>query len=328
MRTNSKPISFADFLANPRTKVTRTEKFLQRVNDLIDFSFTAKIHEQIHAVADGRTPYDALKLFKIMLLQQWFGLSDAYVEEMVYDRNSFQDFLGLTASDSIPDESTIGRFRKALVDKKLDVLFFEEVLRQIEEKGLRIDHGKSVDAMIVEVPKGRKKEDGGSSRDAEASFTKKNNRTYHGYKGHNATDTKGDFVLKTHTSTAKDHDSIHMNKVLDGDESAVFADSAYQNKADKQKFRKDGRFYGVIEKAKRNHPLSGSQKAKNRKLSSVRCRTEHPFADIRIRMLFKGRYRGLRKNAWHWRMVNAAYNLKRLVGKFFTAQKQAVVWCS
>lgn len=321
-------MSFADFVINPRTKVTRTEKFLQRVNALIDFSFTAKIHERIHTAPDGRTPYDALRLFRIMLLQEWFGFSDAVAEEMIYDRKSFQEFLGLVANDSIPDESTIGRFRKALVDKKLDTEFFEEVLRQIEAKGLRIDHGKSVDAMIVEVPKGRKKKDGGNSRDAEASFTKKNNRSYHGYKGHNATDTMGDFILKTYTSTAKDHDSIHMKKVLDGDEKSVFADSAYQNKADKQEFRKKGKFYGVIEKAKRNHPLSGSQKAKNHKISSVRCRTEHPFAEIRIRMGFKARYRGLRKNEWHWRMATAAYNLKRLVGKFFTAQKQAVVWCS
>lgn len=326
MRTNSQNLSFSDFLINPRTKITRTEKFLKRVLALVDFSFTRKIHEQIHNAVEGRTPYDALRLFKIMLLQEWFGLSDAVAEEMIYDRKSFQDFLGLVANDSIPDESTIGRFRKALVDKKLDVDFFDEVLLQIEAKGLIIEHGKSVDAMISEVPKGRKKDDGTSSRDTEASFTQKNNRTYHGYKGHNATDTLGDFILRTHTSTAKDHDSIHMKKVLDGDEKSVFADSAYQNKADKQEFRKNGKFYGVIEKAKRNHPLSSSQKQKNHKISSVRCRTEHPFAEIRIRMRFKARYRGLRKNEWHWRMVTAAYNLKRLVGKFFPAQKQAVAW--
>lgn len=328
MRTNSQNLSFADFLIHPRIKVTRTGTFLENVEALIDFSFTAKIHEQIHTAAEGRTPYDALRLFKIMLLQEWFGLSDAQAEEMIYDRKSFQDFLGLVANDSIPDESTIGRFRKALVDRKLDVMFFDEVLRQIEAKGLKINHGKSVDAMIFEVPKGRKKDDGTGTRDPEASFTKKNNRTYHGYKGHDATDTMGDFILKIHTSTAKDHDSIHMKKVLDGDEKSVFADSAYQNKADKQKFRKNGKFYGVIEKAKRNHPLSGGQKAKNHKISSVRCRTEHPFAEIRIRMGFKARYRSLRKNDWHWRMVTGAYNLKRLVGKFFRAQKQAVVWCS
>jgi IS5 family transposase len=327
MRTNSQPLSFADFLMQPRLKVTRTDKFLQDVLQLVDFSFTAKIHEQIHAAVEGRTPYDALRLFKILLLQQWFGLSDAAAEEQVYDRKSFQEFLGLVASDSIPDESTIGRFRKSLVDTKLDTVFFAEVLRQVESRGLKIDHGVSVDAMIVEVPKGRKKKDGTSSRDPEASFTKKNGRSYHGYKGHNATDTMGDFIVKTHTSTAKDHDSIHLDKVTDGAEKALFADSAYQNKAAKQEFRKQGRFYGVIEKAKRSHPLSGTQKAKNHQLSSVRCRVEHPFAEIRIRMRFEARYRGLRKNEWHWRMVTAAYNLKRMVGKFFPAQKQAVVWC-
>ena len=326
MRTNSQSLSFADFLIHPRLKVTRTDKFLQNVLEVIDFSFTAKIHDQIHTAMEGRTPYAALRLFKIMLLQEWFGLSDAGAEEQIYDRKSFQEFLGLVVNDSIPDESTIGRFRKSLVDKKMDTVFFDEVLRQIEVKGLQIERGKSVDATITEVPKGRKRKDGSNTRDPEASFTKKNNRSYHGYKGHNATDTMGDFILKTHTSTAKDHDSIHLDKVTDGNEPALFADSAYQNQADKREFRKQGRFYGVIEKGKRNHPLSGSQKAKNHKISSVRCRTEHPFAEIKIRMRFKARYRGLRKNEWQWRMVTAAYNLKRLVGKLFPAQKQAVVW--
>jgi len=267
-------------------------------------------------------------LFRIILLQQWFGLSDPQAEEQTYDRQSFQDFLGITADTDIPDETTICRFRKVLVEKGWDKTFFTEVAKQLKENGVAVTSGKSVDATISEVPKGRKKEDRTSTRDPEASFTKKNNRSYHGYKGHLSTDTKGKFIQKVFTSTAKDHDSIHEDKVLDGKEKAVFQDSAYINKEKKKKMRAEGRFYGVVERAVRGHPLSSSQKKRNRQLSSVRCRVEHPFAEIKCRMRFKLRYRGLRKADWQWTMVSAAYNLKRFVGQLFPAQAQALVWRS
>ena len=259
-------------------------------------------------------------------MQQWFGLSDSAAEEQVYDRRSFQEFLDLNQNDDIPDETTISNFRNALIKLKLDQDFFNEVERQLKDHDLIINRGKIVDATINEVPKGRKKKDGSNTRDQEASFTKKNNRSYHGYKGHISTDTKGKFIQKCHTSTAKDHDSQHEDKVTNGNEKALFKDSAYINLKQKKQFRKEDRFYGVVERATRGHPLSTKQKKRNKKISSVRCRVEHPFAEIKCRMNFQARYKGIQKNDWQFRMVAAAYNLKRLIGQFFPAQKQAVVW--
>lgn len=329
MKTNSKSFTFADLITRSKTKITRTGHFLDHVNEIVDFSFTQDIHKKIHNVDKqrGRNPYSARLMFKVILLQQWFGLSDAEAEEQIYDRKSFQDFLGLTHDDNIPDETTICRFRGNLIKNKVDKIFFEEVKAQLTKNGIKVREGKIVDATIIEAPKGRKKEDGTNTRDSEASFTKKNGRSYHGYKNHVSTDTTGTFILSDHTSTAKDHDSQHMDKVLDGNEPMVFADSAYVNKEKKHQFRKEGRLYGIIDRAFRNSPLSSSQKKRNKKLSSVRCRGEHPFAQIKCRMKFKARYKGIRKNTWHNSMANAACNLKMLVGKFSKAQKQAVVWC-
>jgi transposase, IS5 family len=325
--TNLQPLSFAD-LALRKTRLTRTDAFLTKVNALVNFSFLGALHAELHPSHRGRPPFEAVVLFKVILLQQWFGLSDPQAEEMIYDRQSFQHFLGVTADTEIPDETTICRFRGELVSRKIDERFFAEVERQLREHGVTVTSGKSVDATISEVPKGRKREDGTSTRDTEASFTKKNNRSYHGYKGHLSTDTKGKFIQKVFTSTAKDHDSIHENKVLDGTEDAVFEDSAYINKEKKKRFRKNGIFYGVVERAVRGHPLSSSQKKRNRQLSSVRCRVEHPFAELKCRMRFRLRYRGLRKADWQFTMVSAAYNLKRFIGQLFPAQTQAVVWRS
>ena len=128
------------------------------------------------------------------------------------------------------------------------------------------------------------------------------------------------------TSTAKDHDSTHEDQVLDGNETTVFADSVYINKEKKKRFRKEGKFYGFVERAARGHPLSSSQKNRNRQLSSVRCRVEHPFAEMKCRMKFKPRYRGTRKNAWQFAMVTAAYNIKRFIGQIIPAQAKAVIW--
>lgn len=330
MKTNSKTFTFADLITRPKLKLTRTGHFLDHVNRVIDFSFTQDLHLKIHNVNKerGRNPYSAKLMFKIILLQQWFGLSDAEAEEQMYDRQSFQDFLGLTHDDPIPDETTICRFRGQLIKGQMDRVFFKEVKAQLEAKGVQVREGKIVDATIIEVPKGRKKEDGTTTRDPEASFTKKNGRSYYGYKNHVSTDTTGTFILSDHVSTAKDHDSKHMDKVLDGKEQVVFADSAYVNKEKKKQFRKEGKLYAIVERAFRNSPLSVSQKKRNKKLSSVRCRGEHPFAQIKCRMKFRARYRGLKKNTWHISMTNAAYNLKMLVGRLFSPLKQAVVWCS
>jgi len=325
MRSNTQPFSFAD-LSLRKPKTTRTATFLERVNGIVDFAFTKEWHAELHQGTIGRKPFDTAVLFRVLLLQQWFGLSDPEAEEQIYDRESFQEFLGITADTDIPDETTICRFRGALVKHGWDTVFFDEVHRQLHLHGVQVTAGKIVDATISETPKGRKRKDGTSTRDEEASFIKKGDQSYHGYKGHVSTDTKGKFVQKVFTSTAKDHDSIHEDKVLDGSEKAVFEDSAYINKEKKQRFRSQGVFYGVIERASRGHPLSSAQKKRNRKLSSVRCRGEHPFAEMKCRMKFKLRYRGERKASWQFTMIAAAYNLKRFIGQLFPAQAQAVVW--
>ena len=325
MQSNTAPLSFAD-ISLRKAKVTRIETFLERVDENIDLSFTNQWHAELHPSDRGRRPFDVDVLFRITLLQQFFGLSDPQAEQDIHDRSSDQEFRSITADTDIPDETTICRFRKILVEKGWDKVFFKEVERQLRERGIIVTSGKSVDATISEVPKGRKREDGSSTRDTEASFTKKNNRTFHGYKGHVSTDTNGKYIRKVFTSTAKDHDSIHENKVLDGNETSVFEDSAYINKEKKKRFRKNDVFYGVVERATRGHPLSSSQKKRNRKLSSVRCRVEHPFAELKCRMKFALRYRGLRKASWQFTMVAAAYNLKRFIGQICPAQAQAVVW--
>lgn len=325
MYSNTEAPTFAD-LSLRKSKSTRTDTLLERVNNIIDFSFMKDWHAKLHPSNRGRPPFDTGVMFRVILMQQLFGLSDSQAEEDIYDRQSYQRFLGITSDTDIPDETTICKFRKLLVEHKLDEAFFMEIQQQLEEHGVKICRGKIVDATIMETPKGRKQKDGGNTRDIDAGFTKKNGRGYHGYKGHIATDTKGKFIEERATSSASPHDSQFFDELVNDSDQAAFADSAYINTERKQKYRKEGKLYGIVERATRNHPLTASQKKRNKKLSTVRCRVEHPFAEMKKRMKFWLRYRGQRKNEWQFTMVCAAYNLKRLVGEYHPAQKQAVVW--
>jgi IS5 family transposase len=134
-------------------------------------------------------------------------------------------------------------------------------------------------------------------RDPEMSSTKKGNQWYFGMKGHIGVDAQRGLVHSVEGTAAKVHDREMMSNLLHGKESAVFGDKAYGKKEDKQRARKTGLFWGVSDRGVVNHPLSSSQRKRNRKLSSVRAKVEHPFQIMKCQWGHtKIRYRGLQKN--------------------------------
>jgi len=119
-----------------------------------------------------------------------YCLSDPEVEDQIRDRGSFKKFLGIREAKDIPDETVICRFRNELVSSGMQESIFTVTQSMLYEMGYTVKEGHIQDGTIIEAPKGRKKPDGSSTRDTEASFTKKNARTYHGYKGHIQTASK------------------------------------------------------------------------------------------------------------------------------------------
>lgn len=132
----------------------------------------------------GRPAWPALTMLKCVMLAKWFGLSDPQLEECLQDRLSFRRFVGLALNDATPDETTFVVFRRRLREANLDRRLFDDTLRQLEQRGLLVKDGTLVDATIIEQARGEKREDGTSTRDPEASFTRKGGESYHGYKGH------------------------------------------------------------------------------------------------------------------------------------------------
>lgn len=286
------------FLAISHHKKLRCEHFLDEMEAVIPWDmFLGLIAPHMEQKQFGRKRIDTLRLLKIHFLQQWYKLSDPGAEEAIYDRNSFQKFLGIDLlADVVPDETTILNFRHMLEEHGLQSQLFGAVKLLLEEKHLLMKNGTIVDATIVEAPSSTKNES--KKRDPEMSSTKKGNTWHFGMKAHIGVDADQGLVHSVEATTAKVHDKAKMKDLFHGTEKAKFGDKGYVGDAEKREARKAGIFWGILDKGRINHPLSSSQKKQNRKLSSIRAKVEHPFQIVKCQWGYvKVRYRGIKKNA-------------------------------
>jgi IS5 family transposase len=296
----------------------RTMAFLDKCERLIPWDeLAASVGDvfakpQKGATSRGGRPHWPVKLYvKCMMLQKWFALSDPQLEEQLRDRISFRRFVGLTMTENTPDETSMVRFRERLRVGGHQRTLFDAVGKHLEKQGLVLHNGTIVDATIIEAPRGRKREDGTSTRDEEASYTKKNDRTYHGYKGHIATDRNG-VVKDFRFDTAKHHDSQYIDELTADERALVVADSAYMSEEREERLRSRGVSFGVVKRRVRGQAeLPRVQQMLNRAWSAVRAIVEHPFAWMRNMGHRRTRYRGRVRNALDFALMAAAYNLKR-----------------
>jgi IS5 family transposase len=301
------------FLSLSHQKKLRCEKFLEEMEKVIPWEQFCKEIEVFYVTKDtGRKRMELVMMLKIYFLQQWYALSDPGAEEAIYDRNSFQKFLGIDLlAGKVPDESTILHFRHLLEKHKLQEKFFTVVNDMLEKKGLLMKEGTIVDATIIAAPPSTKNKE--RKRDSEMSQTKKGNQYYFGMKAHIGVDTKSGLVHTVETSAAKVSDRTPFKKLLHGKEKAVFGDKGYYSQEDKKQAREDGIFWAIADRGVRNHKLSTSQKKKNRKFSSVRSKVEHPFQVLKCQWGFrKVRYKGLFKNTMQLYSLFTLANLFRI----------------
>jgi transposase len=173
MRRDLRQASFADGLVNQRAG---RNGWLDEIGKLINWSAVMTLLDPIYASDEGRPSYPLLTYVKLLLLQQWYGLSDPGLEEAVDDRLSFRRFAGLPLDESVPDHSTIWRFRQELAAHRLAEALFEEINRQLDVRGLIVRQGTLIDATLLQasVKPPSVKEGTVSERDPEAGWTKKN----------------------------------------------------------------------------------------------------------------------------------------------------------
>ena len=276
-RTSSKP-GIADYVVARRK---RKECFLDEIDRLIDWNPLEKLLRKtlkrvVNAV--GNPAYPPLPMFKILLLQRWYNLSDTAVEEALYDRLSFVRFVGLSLDhDEVPDATTICRFRQSLVERNVQKRLLDKLNHQLQRRGLLVREGAIVDASVISsarrpfkvldvLPQDRQEDNEDEtdvtisySDDTEAAWLRKGNRAYYGYKIHAATDTRDGFVLGGHATPANRSDTEEFVAVLDEVDAkageSIFADKGYRSLLNRCVLQVRGLADGIMYKAARNREL-------------------------------------------------------------------------
>lgn len=246
----------------------------------------------------GRKPIDAMVMFRMLILQSLYNLSDEQIEYQVRDRLSFTRFLKLGIEDHIPDGTTLWLFREKLSKAGLIETLFERFGRHLEAKGYIARGGQMVDATIVPVPKQRNTREENEAvkagqppkgweqkpakdqqKDKDARWTKKHGKNFFGYKNHVNADARHKLIRGYDVTDASVHDSQKLDGLLNNANTSqdVYADSAYRSAETEVKLDKRGFRSRIHNRGSRNHPLSDAQIEANRKKSKVRARIEHVF---------------------------------------------------
>ena len=283
--------------------------------------------------AAGRKPWDEVVIFKALVLQALYNLSDVQAEYQLRDRLSFMRFLGLGLEDAVPDAKTLWLFREALAKAGAVEELFDQFDRFLKDKGYLAMGGQIIDVTIVSAPRQHNSRDdndmikaGGTPRDwkpakkrqkdQEARWTKKHGRSYFGYKNHVNVDRQHKLVSRYTVSDASVHDSRKLDDVLDASNTAsdVWADSAYRSAEIEARLGERGLKSRICRKGHRNRPLGKRQKAANKTRSSVRARVEHVFGHQAVAMGGKFvRTIGMTRARMKIGMQNLVYNVRRFV---------------
>ena len=288
-------------------------------------------------------------MFKVLVLQALYGLSDAQAEFQIMDRRTFCRFLGLDAGDDVPDETTIWRFREALVQASAVEKLFARFDAHLKNAGYLAMGGQIVDASIIAAPRQRMTEKereivkgGGipddwkakpaklAQKDRDARWTVKRGRKKRkpddsamteiatpvfGYKNHIGTDRRHGFIRKWTVTDAARHDGRELAALLDRSNtgSAVWADTAYRSKKNEKRIARAGLTSKVHFRRSPGKSLPAHHERANAARSKVRAHVEHPFAEQKDRMGLFVRTIGIGRARAKIGMANLAYNMKRMV---------------
>jgi IS5 family transposase len=282
----------------------------------------------------GRPPFDKLILFKALLVQSLYNLSDDQLEYQITDRASFKRFLGLKKSDKVPDSKTFWFFREQLIEKDVIMDLFKIFNQTLDAAGVFANEGKMVDASFVEAPRQRNtreenkhiKETGTApeawkenlhkfcQKDTDARWVKKNEVVFYGYKNHIKSDTKTKLIEKFEVTDASVHDSQPVEGLLEEKDAGqpFYADSAYTGEEQDKIYEKKKVVNMVNEKGYRNKPLTEEQKENNKEKSKTRARVEHIFGFVENSMNGSFvRTIGMARAKAKIGMMNLVYNICR-----------------
>lgn len=341
-------LGFADFMVEKR-KIKQA--FFNQINKLVDWRMVSNIinkHYQKGESVSGRASYDGLVLFKMSLLQTWYGLSDYEVEDRVNDSISFSRFVGISLDDSVPDHSVLSRFRTELTQKGVYEKIFKALNKQLEKHKIIVRTGAIIDASIVDSPlkpKGlatyeiendRAEEERSDEQkelenkeqrllkveksgvDTDARWIKKGGELRYGYKKHHVGDQEG-LILGVLTTPANVNEISNLEEVLDAADlpegAYLNGDKGYASAKNEEIIKKRKLKNRILSKAKKGKPLTEREKLRNKLIGKTRFKIERTFGSIkRWFNSTHARYKGIQKMHTQNLMEAMAYNLYRSPG--------------
>jgi IS5 family transposase len=332
--------TLADSICDTRARKIK-KVFFKQINTLLDWESISRTIDRYYKKGEsavGKPSYDGLLLFKICLLQTWYGLSDYEVEDSVNDRISFSYFCGLNIDQVAPDHSTVSRFRTVMTNTGAYENLFKEINTQLESHQIIVKKGLIVDASVIDTPlrpKGKTthkvtqdrsdeevsvKKEYADSVDKDGTWLKKRGKYHFGFKKHHITDNQG-LVLGVLTTTASKNEIANLEDVLDTvnldlpKDIPLKADKGYQSKKNVALLKKRNLKNHILKKAYKNKPLTHWEKKFNKLIGQTRFKVERTFGGIK--RWFKGgeaRYRGMDKMHTQNLMEALCYNLYRSPG--------------
>ena len=301
-----KQISFAQAEHQHKKKVTRRERFLAQMDSLLPWQRLIDALSPAYfpdsAGRRGRPPIGLERMLRIYFLQQWYALADEALEDAIYDSQWMRDFVGIDLSiESVPDATTLLRFRHLLERHSLTQRIFEEINATLAERGLFMREGTIVDATIIAAAPSTKNK--AKQRDPAMKQTRKGNQWYFGMKAHIGVDAATGLTHSLVATSANQADITVAAQLLRDDKEPVYADAGYTGLG--KRLGEDDDTLPPLRIAARRSTTKKMEDGPEKQImqriehckASIRAKVEHPFHVIKN--LFghrKVRYRGMEKN--------------------------------
>ena len=294
--------SFASAEYALKKKLTRREKFLAEMERIVPWSRLVAVIEPLYPKSGrvGRQPIGVPKMLRMYCCQQWYGLADEALEDALYDSQALRDFVGIDLSrESVPDATTLLKFRHLLQDNDLTRGLFDEINAHLAQQGLLMRSGTIVDATIIAAPSSTKNAD--KARDPDMHQAKKGNEWHFGMKAHIGVDAESGLVHSVIGTAANVSDITQAGALLHGRETVAFGDSGYQGVHKRDEANRP-QWHVAMKPGKRRQldlerPWAQLLEKAEQLKASVRAKVEHPFHVVKN--LFrhrKVRYKGMAKN--------------------------------
>ena len=282
---------------------------LLKLDDLLNWQVIGNQLRQARALSRGNSGYDALKMFKAILLGQWHSLSDPELEHALSVRADFLVFCDFDDME-LPDHSTLCRYRQWLMKGNLLEQLMKAINRQLEQQNLKISNATVavVDASIIESGGAARRKaievnnqdqvvPVPASKDSDAKWVKKAGRFYLGYKLHASSDEQG-YLEGIHVTSANAHESQCLEPLLTDMTEGVelLADKGYCSMSNRELLQARGLKDGIMHKAVRGRGLGAAERSRNKQIKSKRWVIEQSFGSLKRRFSFcRASYFGIHK---------------------------------